>query len=80
MPHPVVIQGGMGVAVSGWPPARTVSRLGQARVFTDPIASPTGFPFKAALLQDTLSNPAADVLRLLLPPSGSQDSSNTYGA
>ena len=30
---------------------------GQARVFTDPLASPTGFPFKVALLEGTLSNP-----------------------
>ncbi|HNR72523.1 MAG TPA: nitronate monooxygenase [Verrucomicrobiota bacterium] len=32
-----------------------LSRLGQARVFTDPLASPTGFPFKVALLPNTLS-------------------------
>ena len=32
MPHPVIIQGGMGVAVSGWPLARAVSRLGQLGV------------------------------------------------
>ncbi len=36
--------------------ALALSRLGQARVFTDPVASPTGFPFKVAQLQDTLSN------------------------
>jgi nitronate monooxygenase len=35
-----------------------LSRLGQARVFTDPLASPTGFPFKVAQLQNTLSNAA----------------------
>jgi nitronate monooxygenase len=28
---------------------------GEARVFTDPVASPTGFPFKAAQLEGTLS-------------------------
>jgi nitronate monooxygenase len=28
---------------------------GTARVFTDPVASPTGFPFKVALLKDTAS-------------------------
>jgi nitronate monooxygenase len=28
---------------------------GKARVFTDPLASPTGFPFKVALLEGTLS-------------------------
>lgn len=30
---------------------------GQATVFTDPLASPTGFPFKVAQLEDTLSDP-----------------------
>ncbi len=30
-------------------------RLGQTRVFTDPVASPTGFPFKVAQLDQTLS-------------------------
>jgi NAD(P)H-dependent flavin oxidoreductase YrpB (nitropropane dioxygenase family) len=35
-----------------------LSRLGQARVFTDPVASPTGFPFKVAQLEQTLSDPA----------------------
>jgi nitronate monooxygenase len=29
---------------------------GTARVFTDPVSSPTGFPFKAAQLEDTNSN------------------------
>ena len=38
--------------------AIALSRLGQTRVFTDPVASPTSFPFKVAELQDTLSNPA----------------------
>jgi nitronate monooxygenase len=38
--------------------ALALSRLGQARVFTDPVASPTGFPFKVAQLDDTLSNAA----------------------
>jgi NAD(P)H-dependent flavin oxidoreductase YrpB (nitropropane dioxygenase family) len=31
---------------------------GQARVFTDPLASPTGFPFKVADLEGTLSDGA----------------------
>ena len=31
---------------------------GNARVFTDPQASPTGFPFKVAVLDGTLSDPA----------------------
>jgi NAD(P)H-dependent flavin oxidoreductase YrpB (nitropropane dioxygenase family) len=35
-----------------------LSRLGQARAFTDPVASPTGFPFKVAQFQNTLSNTA----------------------
>ncbi len=30
---------------------------GQARVFTDPLASPTGFPFKVAELEGSLSDP-----------------------
>ncbi len=30
---------------------------GEARVFTDPLASPTGFPFKVAQLEGTLSEP-----------------------
>lgn len=33
------------------------SRSGQARVFTDPLASPTGFPFKVAQMEGTLSEP-----------------------
>ena len=32
--------------------------LGEAKVFTDPHASPTGFPFKVACLERTLSDPA----------------------
>lgn len=31
---------------------------GEARVFTDPVVSPTGFPFKVAQLEGTLSEPA----------------------
>ena len=33
-------------------------RAGDARVFTDPLASPTGFPFKVLQLANTLSDPA----------------------
>ena len=33
------------------------SRSGSIRVFTDPVASPTGFPFKVARLEGTLSEP-----------------------
>ncbi len=36
-----------------------LARAGQARVFTDPLASPTGFPFKVVQMDGTLS--AADV-------------------
>jgi nitronate monooxygenase len=32
-----------------------LSRLGQASVFTDPVASPTGFPFKVAQVPGSLS-------------------------
>jgi NAD(P)H-dependent flavin oxidoreductase YrpB (nitropropane dioxygenase family) len=37
--------------------AIALSLQGQASVFTDPVASPTGFPFKVAQLAQTLSNP-----------------------
>lgn len=33
----------------------TLALAGKARVFTDPVASPTGFPFKVAQLEGTLS-------------------------
>jgi len=33
-----------------------LSRAGNARVFTDPVASPTGFPFKVVQVDETLSN------------------------
>jgi len=35
-----------------------LSREGKARVFTDPLASPTGFPFKVLQMPGTLSDPA----------------------
>jgi nitronate monooxygenase len=35
-----------------------MSRTGDARIFTDPVASPTGFPFKVVQAPDTLSDPA----------------------
>lgn len=35
-----------------------LSRAGRARIFTDPVASPTGFPFKVVELEESLSNPA----------------------
>lgn len=35
-----------------------MSRNGDARVFTDPIASPTGFPFKVVQMEGTLSEQA----------------------
>lgn len=31
------------------------ARVGEGQVFTDPVASPTGFPFKVAQLEDTTS-------------------------
>ena len=34
-----------------------MSREGVARVFTDPLASPTGFPFKVVQMKGTLSEP-----------------------
>ena len=34
-----------------------LSRAGRARIFTDPVASPTGFPFKVVELEDSLSDP-----------------------
>lgn len=34
-----------------------LSRAGRAEVFTDPLASPTGFPFKVAAVPGTLSDP-----------------------
>lgn len=36
--------------------AIALSRAGTAQVFTDPVASPTGFPFKVAQLRETLSD------------------------
>ena len=36
----------------------SLSRLGQAQVLTDPLASPTGFPFKLAQIDQTLSEAA----------------------
>lgn len=38
---------------------RELVRNGAARIFTDPLASPTGFPFKVAQLAGTLSDAAA---------------------
>ena len=36
---------------------------GEARTFTDPVASPTGFPFKVAQLEETLSDQAVYLKR-----------------
>jgi NAD(P)H-dependent flavin oxidoreductase YrpB (nitropropane dioxygenase family) len=36
--------------------ALELSREGNAHVFTDPLASPTGFPFKVAQMKNTLSD------------------------
>jgi nitronate monooxygenase len=38
--------------------ALALSRLSRARVFTDPVASPAGFPFKVAQIDGTLSDSA----------------------
>jgi nitronate monooxygenase len=38
-------------------------RSGQAQVFTDPLVSPTGFPFKVAQLEGTVSDPAVSAAR-----------------
>jgi nitronate monooxygenase len=35
-----------------------MSRIGVAEVFTDPVASPTGFPFKVVQLEDSISDSA----------------------
>ncbi|MHC4958685.1 MAG: beta/alpha barrel domain-containing protein [Planctomycetota bacterium] len=40
-----------------------LSRAGRARVFTDPVASPTGFPFKVLQLPGTLSEAAVHAAR-----------------
>jgi nitronate monooxygenase len=37
---------------------------GTAQVFTDPVASPTGFPFKVALLKGSYSDPAVTAARI----------------
>ncbi len=42
---------------------REIIRNGTARVFTDPLASPTGFPFKVARLAETLSEAATYAAR-----------------
>ncbi len=39
-------------------------RAGDARVFTDPLASPTSFPFKVAELAGTVSDPAISSARV----------------
>jgi len=43
--------------------ALQLSRAGTARVFTDPIASPTGFPFKVVQMPGTLSEAAQYEIR-----------------
>lgn len=40
-----------------------LSRQGKVEVFTDPLASPTGFPFKVAAVPGTLSDPAVFAAR-----------------
>jgi NAD(P)H-dependent flavin oxidoreductase YrpB (nitropropane dioxygenase family) len=43
--------------------ALQMSRVGNARVFTDPVASPTGFPFKVVQMPGTLSEVSHYVAR-----------------
>ena len=43
-----------------------LSHAGQARTFTNPVASPTGFPFKVVQVDGTLSDPAALAARTRL--------------
>ncbi len=43
-----------------------LSREGKARVFTDPLASPTGFPFKVVQLPGTLADAAENAPRTRL--------------
>ena len=43
--------------------ALDASRTGGARVFTDPLASPTGFPFKVVELPGTVADPAVFAAR-----------------
>lgn len=100
----ILIQGGMGIAVSSWQLARAVSLQGQLGVVSgtaldgvlarrlqdgdpdghvrrellaelaadelvvrnDPLASPTGFPFKVAELPGTLSDPGVRARRARL--------------
>ncbi len=45
-----------GIATSIKQRVLALSRRGEARIFTDAIASPTGFPFKVVQLPDTVSN------------------------
>lgn len=40
-----------------------LSRAGSARSFTDPLASPTGFPFKVVPVEGTISDPAIAAAR-----------------
>lgn len=40
-----------------------MSRADKARVFTDPVASPTGFPFKVLQVDGTLSDPGVSAAR-----------------
>jgi nitronate monooxygenase len=44
---------------------------GEATIFTDPLASPTGFPFKVAALAGTLSDPAVYAQRKRICDLGS---------
>jgi len=43
-----------------------LSRAGKVQVFTDPLASPTGFPFKVVQIPGSLSDPEANQARIRL--------------
>jgi NAD(P)H-dependent flavin oxidoreductase YrpB (nitropropane dioxygenase family) len=43
--------------------ALELSKAGKAEIFTDPLASPTGFPFKVATLEGSLFDPAVFAAR-----------------
>src|SRR5258708_38124907 len=59
MLHPTIIQGGMGLAVSGWPLARAVSRLGH-------LGTVSGTALAVVLARRLqLGDPGGDVRRAL---------------
>src|SRR5260370_14624103 len=80
MSHPLIIQGGMGVAVSGWPLARVVSRLGHLGVVSGTalavvlarrlqLGDPDG-DLRRALQQFPISDVAERVIKDFFIPGG----------